>query len=43
MTEHPQQQSTSNVRLVLSWTLVVVPLGYGLYETLVKVAELFTG
>ena len=41
MSERPER-STSNARLVVSWAIVVIPLGYGLYETLVKVANLFT-
>lgn len=30
-------------RIVLAWTLVGVPLAYGLVETLRKAADLFTG
>jgi len=30
-------------RLVISWTVVGVPLAYGLWETLQKAATLFTG
>ena len=30
-------------RLIVSWTVVGVPLAYGLWETLVKAAKLFTG
>ena len=41
MSERPEQ-STSSARLVVSWVIVVTPLCYGLYETLVKVANLFT-
>ena len=34
-------EPTSTARLVFSWALVSLPLAYGLYETLVKVADLF--
>jgi hypothetical protein len=30
-------------RIALAWTLVGVPLAYGLVETLRKAADLFTG
>ncbi len=30
-------------RLVVAWTLVAVPLAYGLVETVNKAAKLFTG
>jgi hypothetical protein len=30
-------------RLVVAWTLVGIPLAYGLVETLRKAADLFTG
>ena len=42
-TQQPgQPPGTSSVRLAFSWLLVSVPLAYGLYETVVKVANLFT-
>jgi hypothetical protein len=31
----------SNGRLAVAWALVGVPLGYGVYETLTRVAALF--
>jgi hypothetical protein len=31
------------VRLVLSWLLVVILLGYGVVQTIVTAAKLFTG
>jgi hypothetical protein len=31
----------STGKLVLAWALVGVPLGYGVYETLTRVAALF--
>ncbi len=31
------------VRLVVAWTLVAVPLAYGLVETFNKTLKLFTG
>jgi hypothetical protein len=34
---------TSTARLVLSWAIVVIPLLYGLYETVLDAAGLFTG
>jgi hypothetical protein len=30
-------------RIALSWLLVGIPLAYGLYDTLLKAAKLFTG
>jgi len=30
-------------RLLVSWLVVGVPLAYGLWETLVKASQLFTG
>ncbi|WP_394822426.1 hypothetical protein [Pendulispora albinea] len=30
-------------RLVVAWLLVGIPLAYGIYETLLKAAKLFTG
>lgn len=30
-----------SIRLALAWALVGIPLAYGLYETLAKVADLF--
>ena len=30
-------------RLVLGWSLVGIPLAYGVVETLVRVSKLFTG
>lgn len=35
----PLKQSTG--KLVIAWALVGVPLGYGVYETLTRVAALF--
>jgi len=37
------QAPTSRARLALAWLLVGIPLGYGVYETLLKAAKLFTG
>jgi len=30
-------------RLIVSWLVVGVPLAYGLWETLIKAPQLFTG
>lgn len=30
-------------RLAIAWLLVSVPLAYGVYQTLLKAAKLFTG
>lgn len=30
-------------RIALAWLLVGIPLAYGLYDTLLKAAKLFTG
>lgn len=39
--EHPQVNHVP--RIVLSWALVAIPLGYGLFQTLKAVSKLFTG
>lgn len=31
------------VRMAAAWLLVSVPLAYGVYQTLLKAAKLFTG
>ena len=40
--DQPDQAGTGTTRLAFSWALVGVPLAYGLYETVTKVANLFT-
>lgn len=30
-------------RLTIAWLLVSIPLAYGVYQTLLKAAKLFTG
>lgn len=40
-TSHPAQSYTG--RLVVSWTVVLIPLAYGLYNSAKAVAQLFTG
>lgn len=35
--------SDHRVRIAASWTLVGVPLGYGLYNAVKAAAQLFTG
>ena len=42
-TRPEEQPDASGARLAFSWALVSVPLAYGLYETIVKVSDLFTG
>jgi hypothetical protein len=32
-----------NARIAIAWSLVGIPLAYGLVETLRKAADLFTG
>jgi len=40
----PDGTSSSMVpRLVLAWTVVGIPLAYGIYETAKKASALFTG
>jgi hypothetical protein len=34
---------TSTLLVVLAWLIVAVPLAYGLWQTLVKAAQLLTG
>ena len=33
----------SRARIALGWTLVGVPLAYGIFQTLLRVSALFTG
>ena len=40
MTQH-QTRPTSPALIALSWLLVGLPLAWGVWETLVKVAQLF--
>jgi len=34
---------SNTIRLTLGWALVGIPLAYGVYQTLVRTASLFTG
>jgi hypothetical protein len=34
---------STRAKLVFGWSLVGIPLAYGVYETLVKASSLFTG
>jgi hypothetical protein len=43
MTTPHAPKSTSLVAVVLAWTLVAIPLGWGLYQSVVKSKPLFTG
>ena len=38
---NPTRVNPSTGKLVVAWALVGVPLGYGVYETLTRVAALF--
>jgi len=38
-----EQGSPSTARIAFSWALVGVPLAYGIYETVLKATQLFTG
>ena len=41
---HDQQSTTTPVALIaFAWTLVGIPLVYGLYQTITRAAALFTG
>ena len=40
-TVNPSPANQSTGKLVVAWALVGVPLGYGVYETLTRVAALF--
>ena len=43
-TPHDQQSGHTPVGLIaFAWTLVGVPLAYGLYQTITRAAALFTG
>jgi hypothetical protein len=43
-TSHDQQSTRTPVGLIaLAWTLVGIPLAYGLYQTVTRAAALFTG
>ncbi len=39
----PGTARSATGRLVLAWAVVSVPLGYGITQTLIKAAQLFTG
>ena len=39
----PQPSSGLAARLVIAWTVVGVPLAYGIFETAKKAMALFTG
>jgi hypothetical protein len=38
-----RQPTNQTARLAVSWTLVAVLLGYGIIQTVVTAAKLFTG
>ena len=42
-TSHDQQSHTPAGLIAIAWTLVGVPLLYGLYQTVTRAAALFTG
>jgi hypothetical protein len=43
-TSHDQQPTHTPVGLIaFAWTLVGIPLAYGLYQTVTRAAALFTG
>jgi hypothetical protein len=42
-TPNAAEDRTSTTRVVISWAIVTIPLLYGLYETLLDAAGLFTG
>ena len=37
------QQSGSTGRIAVAWAVVGIPLGYGVSQTLLRAADLFTG
>ena len=41
--DHAGDQPTSPAMIVLAWLIVVVPLAYGLWQTLVKAGLLLSG
>ncbi|XVU21254.1 MFS transporter small subunit [Actinoplanes sp. CA-054009] len=41
MTTDPGTTTTSTLRLVLSWLLVAILLGYGIIQTVITAAKLF--
>ncbi len=43
MTAAAETHPTSTARLVFAWVFVGIPLLYGVYETLLRAAKLFTG
>ena len=43
-TSHDQERTHTPVGLIaFAWTLVGIPLAYGLYQTVTRAAALFTG
>ena len=43
MSSQSSETTTSPIALALSWTLVGIPLLYGVYMTLLEAAALFSG
>lgn len=45
MSEHTEaaDQPTSLLLVVLAWLIVVIPLAYGLWQTLIKAGQLLGG
>ena len=37
----PQQQQTSHLKVAAAWILVTIPLGWGVYQSVVKSLPLF--
>jgi len=40
---HRAEQPTSPLLVVLAWLVVVLPLAYGLWQTLIKAGQLLSG
>ncbi len=41
--DHGSDRPTSPAMIALAWLIVVIPLGYGLWQTLVKAGLLLSG
>ena len=42
MTEHSQSPPSRTALLIFAWAWVVLPFGYGVYELIRKVTQLFS-
>ena len=39
----PESSGSNGAKLAIAWTLVGVPLAYGISQTIIRASQLFTG